>query len=281
MELLPTVNFLGHTVTRMIVGDNPQTGHSYIEDRIPGTEMKEFYTPEKILETLFVIQDAGYNTIMPLSTPTNLEILKKFRKLGGKLNIVFQPYTPIPLAESLPMMLELEPIGIYHQGTKTDFYNETGEMDTFYANLELLRNSGVKFGIGTHVPEHILKSEKEGWGPDFYVFCMYNARRNRKGEDSGFITGKTKAHLVFCPEDRFAAYKIVQQIKKPFIAYKIFAGGQIFAGHAPEEYPAVAEKFIAETYKNIKPGDVACVGVFQRDTDQARGNAEIVRRVLG
>ena len=129
MDLLPTVDFLGHTVTRMIVGDNPQTGHSYIEDRISGAEMKEFYTQEKILETLFVIQDAGYNTIMPLSSPSNLEILKKFRKLGGKLNIIFQPYTPIPLAESLPMMLELEPIGIYHQGTKTDFYNETGEME--------------------------------------------------------------------------------------------------------------------------------------------------------
>ena len=33
--------------------------------------------------------------------------------------------------------------------------------------------------------------------------------------------------------------------------------------------------------QNIKPNDVACVGVFQRDTDQARGNAEIVRKVLG
>ena len=68
MNLLPTTNFLGKTVTRMIVGDNPQTGHSYIVDRITGDEMKAFYTPEKILETLFVIQDAGYNTIMPLST---------------------------------------------------------------------------------------------------------------------------------------------------------------------------------------------------------------------
>ena len=91
-----------HVITRMIVGDNPQTGHSYIEDIIPGADMKAFYTPEKILETLFVIQDAGYNAILPLSTPTNLEILKKFRSQGGKLEIIFQPYTAIPLAEMLP-----------------------------------------------------------------------------------------------------------------------------------------------------------------------------------
>ncbi len=281
MNLLPTTTFLGKTVTRMIVGDNPQTGHSYIVDRITGDEMKAFYTPEKILETLFVIQDAGYNTIMPLSTPQNLEILKKFRKEGGKLNIIFQPYTAIPLEEMLPQMLELEPLGIYHQGTKTDFYNETGDMKTFFSNLELLKNSGVKFGIGTHVPETVLRAERENWGADFYTFCMYNARRNRRGEDSGFITGKTKAGLVFYPNDRFDAYKVVQQVKKPFIAYKIFAGGQVFTGPDPSEYPKVAEAFIKETYENIKPGDVACVGVFQRDSDQARGNAEIVRRILG
>ena len=280
MKLLPTVNFLGKTVTKMIVGDNPQTGHSYIVDRITGEEMTAFYTPEKILETLFVIQDAGYNTIMPLSTPQNLQILKQFRKEGGKLQIIFQPYTAMPLAENLPLMLELEPIGIYHQGTKTDFYNETGDMKTFFSNLELLKSSGVKIGLGTHVPETVLKAERENWGVDFYTMCMYNARRNRHGEDSGFITGKTKAGLIFNANDRFESYKVVQKVQKPFIAYKIFAGGQVFSGHAPEEYPAVAEAFIKETYENIKPGDVACVGVFQRDTDQARGNAEIVRRVL-
>jgi hypothetical protein len=281
MKLLPTVNFLGASVTRMIVGDNPQTGHSYIEDRINGEEMKAFYTPEKVLETLFVIEDAGYNTIMPLATPENLEILKKFRKLGGKLKIIFQPYALEPLAENLPKMLELEPLAVYHQGTTTDYLTETGDLATLFANFELLKNSGVKFGIATHVPETVLRAEKEGWGADFYTFCMYNARRGRRGEMSGFITGRTKAGLIFYPEDRFTAYKVVQQVKKPFIAYKILAGGQIFSGHRPEEYPAVAEKFIRETYENIKPGDVTCVGVFQRDSDQARENAQIVRRVLG
>ncbi len=281
MKLLPTVNFLGASVTRMIVGDNPQTGHSYIVDRITGEEMKAFYTPEKILETLFVIEDAGYNTIMPLSTPENLEILKKFRRLGGKLQIIFQPYTREPLAENLPKMLELEPLGIYHQGTTTDYLTETNDLKTLFSNFELLKNSGVKFGIATHVPETVLRAEKEGWGAEFYTFCMYNARRGRRGEQSGFITGKNKKGVTFYPEDRFAAYQIVQQVKKPFIAYKILAGGQIFFGHEPEEYPAVAEKFIRETYENLKPGDVACVGVFQRDSDQARGNAGIVRRVLG
>lgn len=281
MQMLPTTNFLGKEITRMIVGDNPQTGHSYIEDIIPGADMKAFYTPEKILETLFVIQDAGYNAILPLSTPTNLEILKKFRSQGGKLEIIFQPYTAIPLAEMLPQMMEVEPLGIYHQGTTTDFLMETGDMDTLHKNIELIRSYGVKLGLGTHVPDTVLQAEKEDWGIDFYMLCMYNARRNRKGEPSGFITGKSKAHLVFQPQDRFDAYKVIQQVQKPFIAYKILAGGQVYYGHQPEEYPAITEKMFKETYENIKPGDITCVGVFQRDSDQARDNAAMVRKILG
>lgn len=84
MKLLPNVSFLGKKLTRMIVGDNPQTGHSYIEDRVTGEEMKTFYTAEKILETPFTIQDAGYNAILPLSNPGNLQVLREFRRLGGK-----------------------------------------------------------------------------------------------------------------------------------------------------------------------------------------------------
>jgi len=281
MTMLPTVDFLGRQLTRMIVGDNPQTGHSYIEDITTGTEMKAFYTPEKVLETLFTIQDAGYNAILPLSTPDNLRILKEFRRQGGKLEIIFQPYTAESLEENLPKMMELEPFGIYHQGTTTDLLSEQGDFDRIHANLALLRRAGVKVGLGTHVPETVLRSEAEGWDVDFYLFCMYNARRGRVGEQSGFITGKPKTHLVFRPEDRFDAYQVVRQVQKPFIAYKILAGGQIFYGHQPEEFPAVAEKFIRETYENIKPGDLTCVGVFQRDSDQARTNAEIVRKLLG
>ncbi len=281
MNMLPTVNFLGKDITRMIVGDNPMTGHSYIEDIIPGADMKAFYTQDKILETLFTIQDAGYNAILPLSTPDNLKTLKEFRRQGGKLEIIFQPYTAIPLAEMLPQMMELEPLGIYHQGTTTDYLMETGGMETLRSNIELIRSFGVKVGLGTHVPDTVLQSEEEDWGIDFYMLCMYNARRNRKGEPSGFITGKTKAHLVFQPQDRFDAYKVIQKVQKPFIAYKILAGGQVYYGHQPEEYPAITEKMFKETYENIKPGDITCVGVFQRDSDQARENAETVRRILG
>mgnify|MGYP002513634845 CR=1 FL=1 len=44
------VDFFGHKVSKLIVGDNPFNGHSYIESKYTGKEMKEWYTAEKVLE---------------------------------------------------------------------------------------------------------------------------------------------------------------------------------------------------------------------------------------
>ncbi len=63
---------------------------------------------------------------------------------------------------------------------------------------------------------------------DFYMACMQNTRRNREGEQSGFITGKTKQNLIFYPKDRPVLPETLKRVAKPVIAIKIFAGGQMF-----------------------------------------------------
>lgn len=279
--MLPTVNFFGHDVTRMIIGDNPVNGHSYIEDIIPGEEMNGYYTLEKSVEMLFMAQECGFNTLLPLSSPKSLEILRAFRAQGGKMNLIFQPYTGEPLEETIDKLMQLDPIAIYHQGSTTDFLNETGEKEQILKNMELLHATGLPIGICSHVPETILRSEQEDWGADFYMTCLYNARRNRRGEPSGFISGKTKAGLVFYPEDRFEMFKVIRQVQKPCIAFKVLAGGQVFLKKQPEEYPETAKFYFNEAYENIKPGDLACVGVFQRDSNQLKTNAQMVREILG
>ena len=37
----------------------------------------------------------------------------------------------------------------------------------------------------------------------------------------------------------------------------------------------------AETYSGIKPNDIAAVGIFRRDVDQLRENADMPDEVLG
>lgn len=273
-----TVNFFGHQVSRLIVGDNPFNGHSYIEDKTPGSEMKNWYTAERIKETLREIERCGYNTMLPLADPYIIRLLREYELEGGQLKFIFQPYMAMNQAVSMRQMTSLKgAIGVYHQGTTTDFLYEQGRYDEIRRQMDQYREMGLPVGLGTHMPEVIERSEEENWGADFYVACLQNARRDRHGEPSGFITGKTKANLIFYPEDRPVMLKLLSTLRKPVIAYKIFAGGQMFLGKTEEEIAALIKGAYEEVFSALKPDDLAAIGVFQRDGNQVRQDADLYR----
>lgn len=278
--MLPTTDFFGHEVTRLIIGDNPFNGHSYITDVITQEELLAYHTEERIIEALFTTQQAGFNTLLPLGDPFILRTLQHFSQRGGRLQAIFQPYTAIGLELNLRMMKDTNAIGAYHQGTTTDFLFENGQTDTIRQNLKILRESGLPVGLGTHRPDVIELAESENWDVDFYVACLQNARRGREGEQSGFITGKTKQGLRFFPEDRPIMLDLIAKVDKPCIAFKIFAGGQIFYGHSPEEIPDVVRNVYREVFSKLKPSDIAAVGVYQGTKDQIGENARLFREVM-
>ena len=277
--MVPTVDFFGTKLSRMILGDNPFNGGSYIKEVRSGKEMKEFYTEDVILRALHEAEANGVNGYMALAEPFILRTLYHFRAQGGKMNIVFQSYPAIDLSINLRQMLECEPVGIYFQGTTFDNMYEKEQYGEIREKLKMIRDAGVAVGFGTHMPEAVLRAEHEGWEADFYSVCLYNARRYNRGRESGFITGKSN-DLVFYPGDPEFMFAAIKEVKKPCIAFKIYAGGQIFVGKPPEEVPAIAENAIREAYANIKPTDVICLGIFQKYKDELRENIEIVNKVL-
>jgi hypothetical protein len=269
------VNFFGHEITKLIVGDNPFNGHSYIEDIITGSEMKGYYTAENIKKALRNLEATGYNAMLPLADPYMVRILQEYQAEGGNLKYIWQPYMPMNQDVSIRELKSLNTIGIYHQGTTTDFLYESGKIDEIKENLKKFRELGVPVGLGTHVPEVIERSEEEGWDVDFYLACMHNARKGREGEPSGFITGKTKSQLVFYPEDRPVMLETLKKIEKPIIAFKIFGGGQMFLNKTEEEKRELIKGAYNEVFTALKPNDLAAIGVFQRDNDQIKENYEL------
>ena len=277
---MKTAEFCGLQISRLILGDNPFNGHSYIVDEHDGGEMMDFYTADVILKTLFEAESYGINAYLALADPFIIRILRQYRNEGGKMKIIFQSYPPVDLEVNINQMMGCDPIGIYHQGGTLDYLCEEGQTDELRRRLALIKASGVKAGLGTHVPETILQAEREDWGMDFYMACLYNARRTQRGQQSGFITGKPK-QLVFYPEDPPFMYEAIRKVDKPCIAFKIFAGGQIFSGKEPGEIPAIVKSAFEQAYANIKTNDVACIGVFQKHGDQLKADAEIADQVLG
>jgi len=276
---IPTVDFCGAQVTRMILGDNPFNGHSYIPDIHSDDAMLDFYTAERCVKAMFEAEENGVNTFMALASPFILRVIRQYRNEGGKMRVMFQSYPAIELEININQMMACSPVAIYHQGGTFDYLCEEGKFDEIHRRLALIRSSGVAAGLGTHAPETILQSEQEKWDADFYMVCLYNARRTQRGQQSGFITGKPK-QLVFYREDPPLMFEAVKKVQKPCIAFKIFAGGQIFCGKTESEIPAAAEAAIKETYDNIKPNDMVCVGVFQKDKNQIKENCDIAKKIL-
>ena len=168
------VNFFGHQTSKLIVGDNPMNGYSYIGHRIPGSEMVSFYTAEKFKETLFRMEELGYKTMLPLADPYVIRLLKEYRREGGKLQSIFQPFRAMDQDVSIRQMMEVEPIGIYHQGTTTDDLFEAGQCEKILSLVEKYKTMGIPVGLGTHRPDVVEKSEKEYYDhhPDYGDICQ-------------------------------------------------------------------------------------------------------------
>jgi len=269
------VDFYGKKVSKLIVGDNPITGHSYITYRITGAEMVDYYTTENVLKLLFEMEELGINTMLPLAHPYILRVLGEYKRAGGKMQFIFQPYVPMNQIVSMREMAALEPIGIYHQGTTTDYNHETGNDAATLEQIKKFKEMGIPVGLGTHRPDVIQTSEREGWEVDFYMACMHNGRRGREGEPSGFLSGKTKDTLSFFPKDRPIMLETLKTVEKPIIAFKIFAGGQMLVDKEPAEKRQIIKGVYEEVFPALKPNDFAAMGVFQKNEDQLRENVSI------
>ena len=278
---MKNASFFGHSVSRLILGDNPMNGYSYISHRIPGKEMVAYYSAERFKETLFHAEELGYQTMLPLADPYVVRILKEYRREGGKLQFIFQPYRGLDQDLSIRQMMEVEPIGIYHQGTTTDDLYEAGRCEDILKMIDKYRVMGIPVGLGSHRPDVIEKSEKEGWPVDFYVACLQNPRINRTGVPGGYLPADTLPGWVFYPQDRQVMLNILKKTDKPVIAYKIFAGGQMFEGLSADERRRKIRETYHEVFSVLKPNDMAAIGIFQRDFDQLKEDAEIFNEYTG
>lgn len=277
---MQTTNFCGREISRLILGDNPFNGYTYIADDLPADELLDYHTEENMIESFMEAEHCGINTMVPMADPFVMRTIRHYQQRGGKMNLIFQPYMAVDLGMNIGMMKKADPIGIYHQGTTTDNLYEAGRVDQIKENLKKIRESGVLVGLGTHRPDVIELAEEEGWDVDFYMACLQNARLSRKGVPGAYITGETKQDLLFFPEDRAIMLDLISRVSKPCIAFKIFAGGQVFHGKPESETPNIIKEVYHEVFSKLKPCDVAAIGVYQGRKNQIEENVRLFEEVF-
>jgi len=234
-------------------------------------EMEDFFTCEKIKQTLFRCMECGINTTQLRGDRHILRVLREFRAEGGNLHWIAQT-TPesISFEGNIRQMAAFGAVAIYHHGSVTDKLFKEGEYDEIARRLMEIRKTGLPVGLGTHMPQVIEYAEEHHWETDFYMACVYNLSRIER--ESSAITGKANEGEPFFEEDIPVMYKTIRSVSKPCIAFKILG-----ATRRCQTQETVKAAF-TEAFRNIKSGDVVNVGVYPKDIDQVALNAEYTRQ---
>jgi len=262
---LPQVSLGRYTISRLVCGANPFNAGSHLSVFF-NQELRDYYTPEQILKTLRRCQDAGINTWQ--SGIVNLELHRRYLDQGGKLHFLAIESA----AEKIRPLAEGGAIGIAHHGETSDRLFKTGAVEKIGDFLKRVRDAGVLAGVSTHMPAVVDVIESKGWDVDYYMTCVYE--RHRSAADLEKLLGQAPIPVgeVYLPLDPPRMFKVVQQTRRPCLAFKILAAGRL------SERPEWVERAFRETFAAIKPTDAVIVGMYDRYSDQPGQNAGFVRR---
>jgi len=273
--MMKTIDFFGNETSRLIVGGNPFHGYSYIIDKISREEMLDYYTMEAVIRDLKYAETLGYTAFISTTEDFTIRMIRQYKREGGKLKWIAQTHPPSMMKVCVNLAIEGEAIAIFLEGAVDDSYSDAQKLQTIQEKLDEARRADIPVGIATHVPRHIGIAE-ENFEVDFYMACLHNMHERRKipNRVSSSISGIKDEPHEFVSGDREIMLKVIRELDKPCIAYKILGGGN-YAFNRED-----LKSCYVETFSNIKPNDIAAVGVFQRDKDQLKENALLLDEVL-
>jgi hypothetical protein len=259
--MLPVVDFCGISVTRLIIGANPFGGYSH-QNPERDREMREYYTPERIVETWERARAAGINTMITNNeTPHVIQTTARYLADGGPLQWIAQVnlLKDRTMEAALDQVAEMGCVAAYLHGGYVDRLYTEGDERSLRAQVEYGQSLGIPIGVAAH------HTDVHDWVDgldlvDFHAVPFFNCGSVRDG-----------AGHQFKLEDVFRAAACVQRLCKPCIAYKIMGAGRMDA-RMSFEY----------AFEQIKPGDVVNVGMHRGDQDDmVEVNVDLVRGLLG
>jgi hypothetical protein len=200
------------TVSRLICGGNLFSGFAHSGDLLyVSSLLKNYFTPDKILDTLQLSEESGINTCILRTDEQMVGILKRYRKeRGGKLQWIAQTYpTAANLKDNIKLAIDNGAVGAYAMGGNADNFYKEGRIDLVGETVAFIRQNGLIAGVGSHSLETPKASEQRGFNPDFYFKTI-----NAVGYES-----QSPAEVA----------ALMKTIKKPWIAFKILGAGRMKA----------------------------------------------------
>ena len=258
--MLPTVDFCGLKIRRLIVGANPFGGYSH-QSKSRDAEMVAFHTKEQIFETWVRAEKAGINTMITNNeTPRVMQSVEEYLGGGGTLQWIAQVNnrTEPDMTDAVDRVVEVGCKALYFHGGRIDQLYVDQDEDTLRAWADHARSRGTIVGVAAHAPEvHLWVNSLDV--VDFHAVPFFNCGSLHDGHGHKFQL-----------KDVAPATECIRTIQKPVIAYKVMGAGRID--------PRMAFEY---TFDHIKPTDVVNVGMHRGDKDDmVEENVSIVEEVL-
>ncbi|HLA40720.1 MAG TPA: hypothetical protein VJ417_12025, partial [Candidatus Glassbacteria bacterium] len=255
-------------ITRLIMGGNPIVANSHYSDEW-NRDMVGYFSPEEVVKTLQRCEEVGINTLQARGDFHRIMYyVELFRRSGGKLHFIAQTASEMhDIHQNIRILAQFGAIGIYFHGSMSDRLWLAGEIDKAEDYLKTMRDTGVRVGFASHIPEVFDYVESKGWDLDFYMVPFYNLT-TRKAGPGEFIPGQFKYNEeIFHPDDPPVFCRFIRRTDKQCLAYKILAAGRKCATAAD------TREAFRWAFSQIKAEDCVVVGMFPKYADQPLLNA--------
>jgi len=239
-------------VSRLISGGNLISGWSHARDLIYVHDlMRHYNTDEKVMETLEILEEHGVNTIIADPSERPYRIFPKYwNERGGKIQWIAEGHPTLKdLKTDIKKSLEYGASAIYIQGVIGDRWLRSGHLDELGECVDFIKSNGIPGGIGAHLLEVIVESERRGYNADFYVKTLHPSdywSARRPGQNLDVVDNRADNYWSMTPEKTI---DFMKKVDKPWIAFKIWAAGAI--------RPSKGFKYAFDN-----GADFICVGMF-------------------
>ncbi|MCP4613317.1 MAG: ABC transporter substrate-binding protein [Planctomycetes bacterium] len=253
-------------ISRIICGGNLIGGYAHSRDLIyVSSLLNNYFTDEKIIETLQICEENGINTI--ITGTGSADLLKKYwNERGGKIQWFAQCTAKTDdLTSDVKLAIDSGATGAFVIGNVGDNWSRNGRTDLTGKVVDYIKQNGIIAGVGGHNLRTPMAAEKAGINADFYMKTHHSTKywSTRKSDQNKDVIDnyKTDNYWDKNPEE---TVKFMETVKKPWIAYKVLAAGAI--------HPRDGFKY---AFQN--GADFLCVGMFDF---QVIEDALIARNIL-
>ncbi len=262
-------------ISRIIPGGNLVAGFAHARDLIYVSPLiKNYFTDEKVIETLWLYEACGINTIIFRTDEQTIRILKKYWQRGGKIQWLAQTYPKDDDLSNIKLAIDSGAIGAFVMGGIADKLVYENKLEYLSKPIEYIRSQGLIAGTAGHATKVPMTCVENGIETDFFMKTFHHDKywsaqpKDNRSEfmhnldESSYDRAQYHDNMWCASASDVTAF--FQKCKTPWIAYKVLAAGAL----NPEE---------AFTYAFENGADFICVGMFDF---QVIPNANIVYNTL-